>query len=57
MGNIQVISRGEQWIVIQRGNLTDLSAHPTLDEAITVAREVAARCGAQLVAPAQHSNA
>lgn len=53
MGNVQVISRGEQWIVIQRGNLDDLSAHRTLDEAISVAREFAARCGAQLVAPAQ----
>jgi pantoate kinase len=53
MGNIQIISRGEQWVVIQRGNLNDLSAHPTLDEAMTVARDVAARCGAQFVAPAQ----
>ena len=51
MGNVQVISRGEKWIVIQRGDLNDLSSHPTLDEAISVAREYAARSGVQLVVP------
>ena len=53
MGNIQIISRGAEWVVIQRGNLSDLSTHQTLDEALSVARDVAARCGAKLVPPTQ----
>lgn len=51
MGNIQVISRGAQWIVIQRGNLEDISAHGSLDEAISAAQAIAARRHVKFVPP------
>lgn len=53
MGNIQVISRGAQWIVIQRGDLNDLSAHMSLDEAVNAARDIAARKSVKFVPPPQ----
>jgi hypothetical protein len=51
MGNIQIVARGPKWIVIQRGNLDDLSAHLTLDEAIDAAHDIASRNGAKFIAP------
>jgi hypothetical protein len=51
MGNIQVVARGREWVVIQRGNLDDISTHMSLDEAIDAARAVAQEKGAKLVVP------
>jgi hypothetical protein len=56
MGNIQVISRGAQWIVIQRGILDDLSQHASLDEAIAAARNIAAQRNAKFIAPRLEAN-
>jgi hypothetical protein len=57
MGNIQIVSRGAQWVVIQRGNLDDLSAHPSLDEAVNAARTIAAERKATFIAPRLDSSA
>lgn len=57
MGNIQVVSRGAQWVVIQRGNLEDLSLHTSLDEAVAAARRIAAQRNAPFIAPRLESTA
>ena len=49
VGDIQVVSRGTEWVVIQRGHLDDLSFHPTMDEATLAGQGLAKQLGVNFI--------